>query len=68
MKLMLTQRNINLENNASLVQINDKAVNTGKIKSRAVTGIKAKDYVYWSTPVGQNWLILQLLNICGTQR
>jgi hypothetical protein len=68
---MLTQRNINLENNASLVQINDKAVNTGKITyNRAVTGIKAKDYVYWSTPVGGQKLAdsLQLLNICGTQR
>ncbi|WP_157824584.1 T9SS sorting signal type C domain-containing protein [Flavobacterium sp. ALD4] len=40
------------KNNASLVQVNDAADNSGNITyNRAVTGIKAKDYVYWSTPV-----------------
>jgi hypothetical protein len=43
---------LTFENNASLVQINNKAVNRGNIiYKRAVTGIKAKDYVYWSSPV-----------------
>jgi hypothetical protein len=44
------------ESNASLVQIND-VVNSGNIiYKRAVTGIKYKDYVYWSSPVSKQSL------------
>jgi hypothetical protein len=40
------------ENNASLVQINDAAVNVGAITyQRATTPILDTDYVYWSSPV-----------------
>ena len=40
-----------LENNASLVQIND-VINSGEIKvERTVNNLHAYDYVYWSSPV-----------------
>ncbi|SDW02774.1 Ig-like domain-containing protein [Flavobacterium degerlachei] len=40
------------ENNASLVQINDDAVNKGNIiYKRTTPEIKKTDYVYWSSPV-----------------
>jgi hypothetical protein len=53
------------ENNASLVQINDTAVNEGDIiYNRAVTGIKAKDYVYWSSPVAGQ----KLANLSSTTK
>lgn len=40
------------ENNASLVQINDDAVNVGNIIYKRTTGeIYDTDYVYWSSPV-----------------
>ncbi|PKH66906.1 hypothetical protein CXF59_13395 [Flavobacterium sp. ALD4] len=49
---------LEFKNSASLVQVNNPdpnnalTQNTGNIiYNRAVTGIKAKDYVYWSTPV-----------------
>lgn len=47
--------NFNIKNGASLVQINDNAVNTGNIKytrtSRAMTRYA---YVYWGSPVAGN--------------
>jgi hypothetical protein len=46
------------ENNASLVQINDTAINLGDITyKRAIpAGILNTDYVYWSTPVANSKL------------
>ncbi|MGR7812952.1 choice-of-anchor D domain-containing protein [Lacinutrix undariae] len=41
----------NIENNGSLVQIDDDAINTGKISMKRTTAIKKLDYVYWSSPV-----------------
>ena len=46
-----------VENNASLVQINNSRINTGVItvQRTASNVISGQDYVYWSTPVsGQN--------------
>ena len=47
---------LTFENNASLIQINDAAVNTGKITyKRKSSFMKLSDYTYWSSPVkGQN--------------
>jgi hypothetical protein len=43
---------LTFENNASLVQINDDAINKGSIIYERTTGaILNTDYVYWSTPV-----------------
>jgi len=43
---------LTFENNASLVQINDAAVNTGDITYRRITTpIRRYDYTYWSSPV-----------------
>lgn len=40
------------ENNSSLVQINDSAINTGNIRYRRTTpNVIAFDYIYWSSPV-----------------
>lgn len=41
----------NIENNGSLVQIDDDAINTGNISMKRTTAIKKLDYVYWSSPV-----------------
>ncbi|WP_348798123.1 hypothetical protein [Flavobacterium adhaerens] len=59
-KVMTIQENIvvnaggtlTFENGASLIQLDENAVNTGSIVyKRTVSGIKDKDYVYWSSPV-----------------
>jgi len=43
---------LTFENNASLVQINDQAINTGNIVyKRKTTPIDKFDYTYWSSPV-----------------
>jgi hypothetical protein len=43
---------LTFENNASLVQVNDAAVNTGSIiYKRNTTPMKNFDYTYWSSPV-----------------
>lgn len=43
---------LTFENNASLVQVNDAAVNSGNINyNRNTTSILNTDYVYWSSPV-----------------
>jgi hypothetical protein len=45
------------ENNSSLVQINNTAVNTGPIiYKRNATPMKNYDYTYWSSPVGNQKL------------
>ena len=48
-----------IENNGSLVQVNNSAVNTGNINYSRITNVKQYDVVYWSTPVaGQNISVL----------
>ncbi|PKB16494.1 T9SS sorting signal type C domain-containing protein [Flavobacterium sp. 5] len=50
---------LRFENNASLVQINDNAVNTGNIIYKRNTSlVKNFDYVYWCSPVED-----QVLNV-----
>ncbi|PKB16500.1 hypothetical protein [Flavobacterium sp. 5] len=50
---------LTFENNASLVQINDNAVNTGKINYvRNTSPVQNFDYVYWCSPVKD-----QVLNV-----
>ncbi|MDI6032634.1 T9SS sorting signal type C domain-containing protein [Flavobacterium sp. LB2P84] len=53
--------NLTFENRASLVQINDAAVNAGNIiyKRLTNTGVRNTDYTYWSSPVSP-------LNLGGT--
>lgn len=47
-----TDGSLTFENNSSLVQINDNAVNSGNITYKRTTPeILKTDYVYWSTPV-----------------
>lgn len=40
-----------VENNGSLVQLDDYAVNTGNASVRRTANIRRLDYVYWSSPV-----------------
>jgi len=48
---------LTFKNNASLVQINDDAVNTGSITYiRTTTPIRSTDYTYWSSPVSPQTL------------
>lgn len=42
---------LNIDNNGSLVQINDSGVNTGNINMKRKASVDRYDYVYWSTPV-----------------
>ena len=42
---------LTFENNASLIQINDGAVNEGNITYKRNTSLRQYDYSYWSTPV-----------------
>ncbi len=42
---------VTIENNASLVQFNNTAVNTGSITYKRDAIVKKFDYVYWSSPV-----------------
>ena len=42
---------LNLQNSASLVQINNVA-NTGNINMERITNVRLQDYSYWSSPVG----------------
>ncbi|MDX1773123.1 GEVED domain-containing protein [Oceanihabitans sediminis] len=41
----------NIQNNGSLVQIDDASINTGNISMLRNTQIRRLDYVYWSSPV-----------------
>lgn len=45
-----TTGNFQLDNNASLVQIND-VVNSGNIIYKRIANVRNLDYVYWSSPV-----------------
>lgn len=40
-----------IRNNASLIQINDFAVNSGNVRMERMTDIRKLDYVFWSSPV-----------------
>lgn len=42
---------INVENNSSIVQVNDAAINTGTINYERIATLRNQDYVYWSSPV-----------------
>jgi hypothetical protein len=47
-----TNGSLTFENNASLVQINDAAVNTGNINYKRYTApVRRYDFTYWSSPV-----------------
>ncbi|WP_264565884.1 LamG-like jellyroll fold domain-containing protein [Flavobacterium sp. N3904] len=49
---VLATTSLTFENNASLVQVNDAAVNTGSITyKRSSAPMKNFDYTYWSSPV-----------------
>ncbi|QXP80365.1 MULTISPECIES: choice-of-anchor D domain-containing protein [Winogradskyella] len=41
----------NIENNGSLIQIDNTNTNTGNISMERTTSIRKLDYVYWSSPV-----------------
>lgn len=43
--------NVVVQNNGSLVQIDDSGINTGSIDVKRTANIKLLDYVYWSSPV-----------------
>ncbi|PKB16496.1 fibronectin type III domain-containing protein [Flavobacterium sp. 5] len=50
---------LKFENNATLIQVNDKAVNTGKINYvRNTSTVENFDYVYWCSPVENQMLNL----------
>lgn len=50
-----------VENNGSLVQTNDNAVNTGSINvKRNTTPVKRYDFTYWSAPVGSGFTLNNL--------
>jgi hypothetical protein len=42
---------LNIQNNGSLVQVNDSGINTGNINMQRTASVDRFDYVYWSTPV-----------------
>ncbi len=46
-----TGATFNVQDDASLVQINNSVVNTGSINLFRTTNIRLQDYVYWSSPV-----------------
>ncbi|WP_456313395.1 T9SS sorting signal type C domain-containing protein, partial [Pseudomonas shirazensis] len=49
---------LTFENHSSLVQVNNNAVNSGKITyKRTAVQIRQADYTYWSTPVSPQRLI-----------
>ena len=47
---------INVENNSSIVQVNDAAINTGTINYERIATLRNQDYVYWSSPVSYTHL------------
>jgi hypothetical protein len=49
--LTVSGGSITIDENASLVQVDDHAVNSGNIIVKRGTNIKKFDYVYWSAPV-----------------
>ncbi len=44
---------LNIDNNGSLIQVNDEANNIGNIALTRQVSIKKYDYVYWSSPVSE---------------
>ncbi|PWA05181.1 fibronectin type III domain-containing protein [Flavobacterium psychrotolerans] len=42
---------LNIQDNGSLVQINDAGVNTGNVSMERIATVRKLDYVYWSSPV-----------------
>ena len=42
---------LTVENNGSLIQVNDNGINTGSINYKRTASIRLQDYVYWSSPV-----------------
>lgn len=42
---------LNIQNNGSLIQINNASVNSGSISMERIAIVNALDYVYWSSPV-----------------
>ena len=51
-ELKVTGGTLTFDNNASLVQVNDNAINTGKIYyKRHTTAVRRYDFTYWSSPV-----------------
>ena len=51
--------NVVVQDNGSLVQIDDSGINTGSIDVQRIATVKQLDYVYWSSPV----LGFPLLNV-----
>ncbi|MFC5682310.1 T9SS sorting signal type C domain-containing protein [Flavobacterium sp. MAHUQ-51] len=55
--IVLPNASLTFENNASLVQINDAAENTGNINyHRHTAAVRRYDYTYWSSPVAPQTL------------
>ncbi|WP_366184711.1 ice-binding family protein [Flavobacterium ovatum] len=51
-ELTVSDGSLTFENNASLVQINDGAINSGNITyKRQSASVRPSDYTYWSSPV-----------------
>ena len=44
--------NVIVENNGSIVQINNAAINTGTVSIKRDANLRLQDYSYWSAPVG----------------
>jgi hypothetical protein len=42
---------LDIQNNGSLVQINDAGINSGNITYQRTASVRLQDYVYWSAPV-----------------
>lgn len=63
---LINNGTLNIANNASLIQVNDAAINFGDINYRRDVSIRKQDYVYWSSPVlGFNVSNLSLPIISG---
>ncbi|HEX8269889.1 MAG TPA: hypothetical protein VF581_08345 [Flavobacterium sp.] len=55
--IVASTANIIVENNGSVVQVDDASINTGAISvKRSTTPMKLQDYTYWSAPVQGNTL------------
>ena len=55
--LTVSSGSLTFENNASLVQMNNNAINSGNISYKRITSkMKAFDYTYWSSPVAEQKL------------
>jgi len=48
---------INVDDDGSIVQVNDNSINTGNIiYNRTVSSLRGYDYIYWSSPVNSQTL------------